>query len=730
MKTFVALLVILLSLPGLAQQIAGTGKTGPNGSIIGYNPAGPNWLYVPVDSNGYLLVDCAVGCTGGGGGTPSGPSTAVQYNNSGVFGGDATFTFNNSTHTLDFFNGNMQAQGIAVTGTNQNSGTLVMEADVCTGASPCNPAGVFYGQQVLASTGPNPLTLMNYNCSTSSTSTCGANFNYPVFVPNSVATGDKTSAIATNLNVFNNLPGLPAQYFGAFGDAYQPPDGLNTVASSTTVVFNDNPLISTAVDGGKQVWITGAGASGHAFNATIVTVIDGSTAVLSAAPSATLNNARGIYGHEDTTAVQACFQYAAINAVSCVLRPIPTPAGQDGLYGFLIGTGSLQLVPNNALESASGENIVGSSQVSGTNLFCEFNGDCITVAASAIQGTTMSNISIQEDQSQPNSRGIHLKPQPGIFGTGPFTNANFYNISVYNPAQECLWLDGGGGPGYAFNLPNQYIQFTQFWCGGPFQSHPADLIKMTGQAAQIIFENGQVNGDVWNGTSAPNYPNCMIEITELTPGQGDTPVDVKFIGYTFEVGTKGLCIGNGANNIHYDNSYVENVSSPFIVTSATENTFNGNHIANSGNIGAVYQFTSGVSPAGASVRDTQVYGGVAVPAAIATCTGNDQVDFENNWIASGVSTNTCRYSVAVTGTTQGANSCSSSATKTVTGLQPGMVITPGFSSDPTALTGWGSTGGMVFKAWPSANNTLSWSVCNPTGSSITYSSITFNVVFK
>ena len=80
----------------------------------------------------------------------------------------------------------------------------------------------------------------------------------------------------------------------------------------------------------------------------------------------------------------------------------------------------------------------------------------------------------------------------------------------------------------------------------------------------------------------PITPTRWFLITEKTPTLGDTPVDVKFFGYTIEVGTKGLFIGNGANNIHYDNGYIENVSTPYSVTGAVSNTFNGNHIANWG----------------------------------------------------------------------------------------------------------------------------------------------------
>ena len=83
--------------------------------------------------------------------------------------------------------------------------------------------------------------------------------------------------------------------------------------------------------------------------------------------------------------------------------------------------------------------------------------------------------------------------------------------------------------------------------------------------------------------------------------------------------------------------------------------------------------------------------------------------------------------VVVSSGTQGANSCSSPATVSMTGLTTSMVALVNYSASPSALTGWGSTGGMVFQAWPSAADTMSWIVCNQTGTSITYSAVTFNV---
>ena len=89
--------------------------------------------------------------------------------------------------------------------------------------------------------------------------------------------------------------------------------------------------------------------------------------------------------------------------------------------------------------------------------------------------------------------------------------------------------------------------------------------------------------------------------------------------------------------------------------------------------------------------------------------------------------NVADVSISVSSATQGANSCSSAASVTMTNLTTSDVVSVGFSSSPDALTGWGSSGGMVFRAWPQSANTLNWSVCNQTASSITYSAITFNV---
>lgn len=73
-----------------------------------------------------------------------------------------------------------------------------------------------------------------------------------------------------------------------------------------------------------------------------------------------------------------------------------------------------------------------------------------------------------------------------------------------------------------------------------------------------------------------------------------------------------------------------------------------------------------------------------------------------------------------------ANTCTTAATVTMTGLATTSVLIPTFASNPTAVTGWGTNGGLTFEAWPTAN-TLNWSVCNQTSAAITGGTMSLNV---
>ena len=138
-------------------------------------------------------------------------------------------------------------------------------------------------------------------------------------VPVATGAGGTYSAQTLTYNNVGASPGVTPLTFGGYGDAYSPPNGCSTTPSSTTVICPDGPFVSADV--GKQMWVSKVGAAGAAFNATITAVSSNTTVTVSAAATGTVTNGRAVYGHDDTTAVQACFQYSALNAAQCVLKP-------------------------------------------------------------------------------------------------------------------------------------------------------------------------------------------------------------------------------------------------------------------------------------------------------------------------------------------------------------------------------------------------------------------------
>ena len=82
-------------------------------------------------TTGYVLswngTDYAwVAQSGGGSGAPGGATTQVQFNNSGAFGGDSTFTFDSATNTLTVQN--LTVTGSGATNTISSSSDVVLDA--------------------------------------------------------------------------------------------------------------------------------------------------------------------------------------------------------------------------------------------------------------------------------------------------------------------------------------------------------------------------------------------------------------------------------------------------------------------------------------------------------------------------------------------------------------------------------------------------------------------------
>jgi hypothetical protein len=497
-------------------------------------------------------------------------------------------------------------------------------------------------------------------------------------------TGGTYSAQTLSYNNVGASPGVTPTTFGAHGDAIRIQAGCNATASSTTVTCNGTSFVSGDV--GKQFWIPGAGAAGVAEHTTISSVTNSTTVVVAAAASTSVTSARVIYGHDDASAIQACWNYSSANQVQCVMNG-------SGITntGYLVGSAGLQIMTK--------MQVSGNSYTQGTNIWCEFNGDCVSLKPGPDTGVNLSNLEIWADGTQPLSRGIHLNAQTGQgVGFGGLFNANLNNIQVENMANECLWLDGGGGAGYTFNLPNQYVHFLQFNCNGPIQMHTPNMILMTGQNAQITFIQGAVNGIVDTAANPRQqalwisyYPNPLIAIHEKTGGMNDSPDDVKFFGYTYEVGMQGLYVSQAAN-IHYDNGYIEQIATPLIVLNSTGVTFNGNHIANSGTVTGVASFPLQSTVA---FRDNTI---IADPshtvAALAVCKNNSNtIDFVGN-------------SSPVTATSDCATAQVAPTTSTLSVAGGQTVFVNGSSTPITTISAPGASPGKTLTLYAAGTITL------------------------
>ena len=143
---------------------------------------------------------------------PGGANQDVQFNSTGVFGGDPTFTFNTSTKFLGVQNEFVNPLGSAITGTNYGSGQLEFSGSYCTG-SPCNPALDEWNFQSYMGTGANPTSELLIN-HTGTSGTSFVQFVNPVFLTGggtstTQSPGDNSTNIATDAFVLANAGGNP-----------------------------------------------------------------------------------------------------------------------------------------------------------------------------------------------------------------------------------------------------------------------------------------------------------------------------------------------------------------------------------------------------------------------------------------------------------------------------------------------------------------------------------------
>lgn len=95
-----------------------------------------------------------------------------------------------------------------------------------------------------------------------------------------------------------------AESYGAKDDGKIVSDAAITSGTNTLACTTSTPFTSTAVDGGKAIYIPGAGAAGADYVGTITSVTDSGHAVLSANAGTTVSGHGCVFGTDNTAAIK------------------------------------------------------------------------------------------------------------------------------------------------------------------------------------------------------------------------------------------------------------------------------------------------------------------------------------------------------------------------------------------------------------------------------------------
>jgi hypothetical protein len=332
-------------------------------------------------------------------------------------------------------------------------------------------------------------------------------------------------------------------------------------------------------------------------------------------------------------------------------------------------------------------------------------------------------ISNPSDLVEQNTAADFMLQGPFVSGDGPILGVSDGSGSGSNAAWGWAlhqWSGTNVYPVYGFRPTSSG--------GGPLSA----VMSIQGISGGYAHELGTANGYCWGAITPPTAPDtCWTRSAagEIAAGQGGAAGDgtggvkLSWLHTTLSTANTGSCTSaqGGYWSIGADGTQTRCPSGGGTWTT----------------VGGGGSFTAAGDLSGSS-SSQEVVGVNSVP----LCTGFTPTNSQVLTYTTASSPNPCWTAAAgggggvtpatltiATGT-QAANSCTAITGFTLTGVTTsgtGSIIEPGYQSSPSALTGWGSTGGMVLHLWPSSANTVAGEICNQTASSITYSGITFNV---
>lgn len=310
----------------------------------------------------------------------------------------------------------------------------------------------------------------------------------------------------------------------------------------------------------------------------------------------------------------------------------------------------------------------------------------------------------------------YLASPPAIGGSSPSTG-KFTSLTDTGVSQYGVLIAGGSGAVISGAAPGT--------SGLPLLSQGASsnpafgalaLSGLATQAANTLLGNGTASTATPTALAIPScsaFSDALIWTSGTGP-QCNTSINAATLG------GKSLT-GSGAGVTSGPTSSTSGDIATFLTAGQIQDS--GVKYGTTGN--NVLQLTSGLVPV------------ANLPLATSSTAGAVEPDNSTITVSGGVMTavsgNLGAVQLIMPTSTINGGTCTSAATVTITGLAkasgsvPGSTFSAAFETNPSAVTGWGSTGSLTLNTWVSAANTMSWNVCNATGNSITPGAINVDV---
>ena len=496
--------------------------------------------------------------------------------------------------------------------------------------------------------------------------------------------------------------------------------------------------------GAAPGWCAGTGGGVSSFAAPSVswpswltpTVTNGTTAPsLAVAASAIPNSA---LSNPATT----------VNGVGCALGSTCTvPAAAGTLSGSVLASGvtasSLTSVGTISSGTWQGTPIANSylanNYTTVNGQVCTLGGSCVTTSglASSLSGGSLGSIPYQSSSSSTAMLNPNTTPYTYYLcetGTG----------TVGAPPQWCAGSGGGSGSVTSVNLLMPSSQFTV--TGSPITSSGTFSVTLnspTGSGAFVLANSPTVsnatvtssftatglvtNADLANSSTTVNGQTCTLGSTCSV--STSTPNSVTFnnsgsggaSGSTFNGGsaltvsynTIGAAASNASTTVNGQTCTLGSTCSISVGAGTITGVTAGSGISGGGTSGTVTVTNSA----------PMVYPGAGVPNSTGSAWGTSR---STTGSGSYLLLTNANIQIAMPTTAISANSCTSPASIANSAVISTSSFSTAFASNPNAVTGWGSSGGLVLTLWPTSGY-INWSVCNQSSASITGGAITVNV---